>query len=255
MQSMNSLNDLVSRNWQTVVGEVAEAALRYGRTPAEVLIVGVTKYVDFATTRALVRAGCSNLGESRPQSLWEKGAAFQAEAVSPGSLSGADASEELHWHLIGHLQRNKVRRTIPWVSLLHSLDSLRLAEAISEEAVSKGFCIRCLLEVNISGEAAKGGFVPEETLSVVDAVANLPGIEVCGLMGMAAMQSDTGSESSEVRKQFASLRTLRDTLVARGLPERVTLNELSMGMSGDFVEAIAEGSTMVRIGSRLFDGT
>lgn len=251
---MNSLNELVSRNWQSVVGEVAEAALRYGRTPTDILIVGVTKYVDIETTQTLVRAGCRELGESRPQSLWEKGVAFNDEAGSPGSLAGAESSEELHWHLIGHLQRNKVRRTIPWVSLLHSLDSIRLAEAISDEAVSKGLCIRCLLEVNISGEDAKGGFVPEETLSVVDTIANLQGIHLCGLMGMASMPSDSGSESSEVRKQFASLRILRDHLVARGLPERVALDELSMGMSGDFVEAIAEGSTIVRIGSRLFEG-
>lgn len=251
---MNSLNDRILSNWQSVVNDVAEAAVRFGRSPEQIVIVGVTKYVELETTWALVRAGCSHLGESRPQALWEKAAAMKAQPQPGLDSSNPSLPDGIQWHLIGHLQRNKVRRTIPSVSLLHSLDSLRLAEAISEEAVSQGLRVRCLLEVNISGETAKGGFSPDELLSVVDRIGCFDGLEVCGLMGMASIQKVPSVESSEVRRQFASLRVLRDGLVTRGLPETVQLRELSMGMSGDFVEAIAEGSTIVRIGSRLFSG-
>lgn len=226
----------IADNWHRVVDEVSDAAVAAGRQPASITIVGVSKYVDAAMTGALVAAGCHELGESRPQTLWTKAAEIGDGAV--------------RWHLVGHLQRNKVRRTVPLASLVHSIDSVRLAEAIDAEAGSVGRPVRGLLEVNISGDAAKHGFTADSVSAAVEAAGRLRHLRIVGLMGMAAY----GSDAAAARESFESLRSLRDRLVDRGIPEGVSLGELSMGMSGDFAEAIPAGATIVRIGSRLFDG-
>ena len=220
-------------NWQEVCDEVARAAMASGRRAEDVQVIGVSKYVDAETTGALFAAGCHALGESRPQQLWSK-----AEALALG--------DEVHWHLIGHLQRNKIRRTLQWDPVVHSVDSKRLLESIAQEAILQDRSVNVLLEVNISGDEAKTGFAPDQLEPVI---ANLPscGVRVTGLMAMAGW----GTDPDDARHQFARTRQLRDQLaVATGC----ALPELSMGMSGDFVAAIAEGATMVRIGSRLFTG-
>jgi hypothetical protein len=155
----------------------------------------------------------------------------------------------IRWHAIGHLQRNKVERTLPLISLLHSGDSLRLLTAVSAAAVKQGRVVQTLLEVNISGDEAKHGFELETVAAALPAIALLPGVKVRGLMTMAALEG--GNE--QARRDFAKLRGLRDTL-ERNRPPQIDLGELSMGMSGDFIEAIEEGATIVRVGSALFEG-
>ncbi|MCA9249194.1 MAG: YggS family pyridoxal phosphate-dependent enzyme [Planctomycetales bacterium] len=230
---MASTPHQIADNYQQVCERAARAAEAAGRNPADVTVVGVTKYVDLAQTESLYKAGCRDLGESRPQSLWDK--------------AGAWSTPDVRWHLIGHLQRNKVRRTLPFVSLLHSLDSLRLAETINAEAELIDRVVDALVEVNVSGDVSKHGFAPESVETFLQQVATLPHLRVRGLMCMAALEGDT----EVARANFASLRQLRDDL-SPNLPATVALTELSMGMSGDFETAIEQGATIVRVGSSLF---
>lgn len=224
--------DRVRDNWLRVQEEVRSAATQCGRDPDSVLIVGVSKYVGPELTEALVDAGCGALGESRPQQLWQKSESLQFD-------------EQVSWHLIGHLQRNKIRRTLHCDPVIHSVDSIRLLKAIAEESDQQKRVTNVLLEVNVSGEDAKTGFAVE---ALDEAIGLLPlaGVRVAGLMAMAGW----GTGADDARRQFARSRQLRDKLMSPELP----LDALSMGMSGDFKEAIAEGATMVRVGSRLFEG-
>jgi pyridoxal phosphate enzyme (YggS family) len=227
--------ELIAANVARVRERIAAAAQAAGRDPAEIKLVAVSKYVDAAIAALLVDAGCRSLGEARPQQLWEKAAAPELADVE--------------WHLIGRLQRNKIRRTLPLASLIHSVDSERLLAAIDEEAASLGLTSRVLLEVNCSGDATKQGFTAEEVRALLPMIPNYAHLEVAGLMTMAALDGN----DAVAHANFAALRTLRDELV-RQSPPNVNLQELSMGMSGDFEIAIAEGATIVRIGSSLFEG-
>jgi pyridoxal phosphate enzyme (YggS family) len=213
--------------------EIEAAAVRSGRVADAVKLVAATKYVDAAITRQVAAAGVLDLGESRPQEIWSK-------APELSDLP-------IRWHLIGHLQRNKVRRTLPFVALIHSVDSLRLLDELQAEAARIGRRIDILLEVNISGDENKTGFAAEEMEAALVAAANLPGLQVRGLMSMAGLDTD----ATIAQLQFAAVRELRDRLQANAPGKLI---ELSMGMSNDFREAIAEGATMVRVGSSLFEG-
>jgi pyridoxal phosphate enzyme (YggS family) len=226
--------DRIAGNLARVRDAIASASHAAGRDPASVRLVAVTKYVDAATAAHVLAAGCSDLGESRPQKLW-------AKAADP-ALAGAA------WHLVGRLQRNKIRRTLPLVALIHSVDSERLIEAINEQAGAQDGAARVLLEVNCSGDAAKQGFTRGDVGRLLPKLAGLAHVTVAGLMTMAPLE---GGETA-ARRAFAALRELRDQLSAEA-PSNVTLVELSMGMSGDFPVAIAEGATIVRIGSTLFE--
>lgn len=219
---------------------MAEACRSAGRNPADVRLVGVTKYVSAASTRMLLDAGCLDLAESRPQSLWAKAAALADHASAP------------RWHLIGHLQRNKIRRTLPLLALLHSLDSVRLLEAIEAEAAAAGLVCDALIEVNLADDPGRTGVMEADVAAVLEAAARAPHVRVLGLMGMAAVPEGADGGGA-ARRQFARLRGLRDDLAGR-LPTPTGLGELSMGMSGDFVEAILEGATLVRVGSVLWEG-
>jgi pyridoxal phosphate enzyme (YggS family) len=157
--------------------------------------------------------------------------------------------ESVLWHQVGHLQRNKARRTVPLVSMLHSGDSLRLLETLDQLSAELGRRLPVLLEVNISGEAAKHGFAADEMAPVLEEVGALEHLQIRGLMAMAGL----GQGAEDTRRDFAQLRQLRDRLKA-ACPPNVSLDELSMGMSGDFEAAIEEGSTIVRVGSALFEG-
>ncbi len=201
--------------------------------------MGVTKTVDAKIAQMLVAAGCRDLGESRPQELWAKAAAIQ------------DPSPEnaVRWHMIGHLQRNKVRRTLPLVSLIHSVDSLRLLEEIDREAHTLQRPAAVLLEVNISGDHTKHGFRPNEVEPQLPEMARFEHVAIRGLMCMASREGDL----PQARREFAALRELRDRL-QRSAPPNIRLAELSMGMSGDYEIAIEEGATLVRVGSALFEG-
>ena len=232
---MTDAAQIISDNLNRIRERMAHAAISAGRSPHDAKLVAVSKYVGVAETAALLSAGCTLLGESRPQQLWEKAAAPEL----------ADAE----WHLVGHLQRNKVRKTLPLVRLIHSVDSLRLLETINESAIELNHRAQVLLEVNCSGDAAKHGLTGDALKRLLPEAARLTNVKVCGLMTMAALEGD----ETVAAKNFADLRNLRDTLRAE-CPANVVLDELSMGMSHDFEIAIREGATLVRVGSLLFEG-
>lgn len=225
----------IAENVAEVRRRIAEAAARSRRKATEIKLLGVTKYVGLAAVRALVEAGCTELGENRPQQLWQKAAAL--------------ADMPVRWHMIGHLQRNKVRRTLPIVETIQSADSPRLIAAIDRAAGELSLCVPILLEVNVSGEAAKHGFAPDSVEPFLEELAGYRNVEVRGLMCMAGL----GSGVDGARSEFAELRRLRDRLRIN-CPQEISLDELSMGMSGDYEAAIEEGATIVRVGSALFDG-
>lgn len=227
---------IVAENWKRVQQEVLESTASADRDAGDVEIIGVSKYVDAELTAQLVAAGCVVLGENRPQVLWEKAEHFQREGIRAA------------WHMIGHLQRNKVRRTLPLIAQIHSLDNLRLAETLHREAVSLEQSVSALVEVNVTDDASKTGLPRNELDKLFDSLADFGTINVVGLMAM----STHGATPQKAREEFANVRQLRDSLVAR-YPD-LKLETLSMGMSADFSEAIAEGATQVRIGSSLWKG-
>lgn len=228
------IDTVVRANLGNVLERIGAACDAASRSADEVTLVGVSKYVGPAETAALVRAGCTVLGEARPQQLWSK-------AESP-ELSGLP----IQWRLIGHLQRNKAARTVAAAASIDSVDSLRLLAAVNEAAAAADKNQAVLLEVNESGDAEKHGFAPNELPAILGELGAYPNVEVRGLMTMAAREGDRDT----ARRNFAALRELRDRVATPALP----LAELSMGMSGDFEEAILEGSTMVRVGLALWEG-
>jgi hypothetical protein len=232
---MSSLERRVAENLEQVQERIAAAAARAGRSADEVRLVAVTKQAPLAAVEALLAAGCRDLAESRPQALWERAAAV--------------AGTPVRWHLVGHLQRNKLPRTLELAWLIHSVDSLRLLEAIEQQGARSGRRARVLLEVNVAGEAAKQGWPPEALAQVWPRLAQWEHVEVCGLMGMAPLAGGLAA----ARRAFAALRGLRERW-AGDVPATVRLEELSMGMSGDLEVAVAEGATLVRVGSALFAG-
>ncbi len=207
------------------------ACARAGRRRDEVTLVAVTKTVPVEVAAILPGLGVGDLGESRPQELWRKAAAI----------------EGARWHLVGHLQRNKIERTLPLVSCIHSIDSVRLLEAIEAACAAAGRTLPVLLEVNASGEASKHGFRPAEVPGLVPLLRSLKQVRVEGLMTMAAYADDPQS----CRPTFAALQQLRDRLREQLGP--TALPHLSMGMSNDFEIAVEEGATMVRLGTVLFE--
>lgn len=272
------MTDVAARiveNLAAVRQRIEAAARQCGRTADEITLVAVTKYASVEIAAALVEAGCTDLGESRPQELWSKAAALdrppggtgvppggtgalpvsapRATGVSPVSAPGATGalpvSGSVRWHLVGHLQRNKIRRTLPLVHLLHSVDSRRLLVALDEEAAHRGRPAAVLLEANISGDITKTGFPRHELEPILAEASQWPHVFIRGLMGMAGLVG--GAETA--KRDFERLRALRDHL-APGVPPCVSLSELSMGMSGDFEVAIQCGATIVRVGSALVEG-
>ena len=227
----------VADNLAHVHERIATAAQAAGRQPSEITLVGVTKYVEAPAAAALARAGCLDLGENRPQQLWDKAAAPAFESVP------------VRWHMIGHLQRNKVPRTLELSTLVHGVDSERLLRAIDHAASEQGQVQPVLLEVNCSGDATKHGFTADALTEFAPQLDQFPSAKVCGLMTIASGDRDLGTAADN----FRQLRQLRDQL-QKLVPAGIELAELSMGMSGDFEIAITEGATIVRVGSALWEG-
>jgi len=231
---MQPTREQLQRNILGVRQEVAEACTRFGRDPDSVRVVTVTKYVESETASRLVGLGQLDLGENRPQQLDEK-----ARSIGDHGI---------RWHMIGHLQRNKVRLVVPRCHLIHSVDSPRLLESIHECASGLGTVARCLLEINISGDESKHGLRESEVMPLLELADGLSSVEIQGLMAMSGLDS-TPDESL---RQFEAVRELRDRLASQ-CGDRFRLTELSMGMSGDFLQAIQAGATLLRIGSRFFE--
>ncbi len=219
----------IGENVARVRERIADAARRSGRRPEDVTLVAVTKTVAPDRIREAMEYGLRIFGENRVQ---------EARAKIP-LITGAS------WHLIGHLQRNKVKEALRLFDMIHSIDGLLLAEELSRRAEA-GHPIDVLIEVNVSREPQKHGVAPEETAALVGRVARLAGLRLRGLMAMAPVVA----RPEDARPFFRALRELRDR-VRDGVPD-AALDDLSMGMTDDFEVAIEEGATMVRIGRALF---
>ena len=231
---MSDVAAQLRENLDRVHSSIAAACARAGRDPSEVRVVAVTKYAELEWVRGLVRLSQVRLGESRPQQLVER-----SDKLGAG----------IEWHLIGTLQRNKVRVVLPHVALIHSVDSLRLLERIDSVAAELNLRPRVLLQVNISGEASKQGLAADEVTADWSRFASHRQVEIAGLMTMAPLVENPG----HARPSFRGLRELRDRLRRENRNDSL-LPELSMGMSHDFEVAIEEGATLIRIGSLLFEG-
>ncbi|HWB58840.1 MAG TPA: YggS family pyridoxal phosphate-dependent enzyme [Chthoniobacteraceae bacterium] len=220
----------ISPQLDSVKQIIAETALAAGRQPDEVSLVAVTKTHPPETIREAIDAGQLLFGENRVQ---------EARAKIP--LLPAKA----RWHLIGHLQKNKIRAALPLFELIHGVDALALARDIDRVAGELGLFPKILLEVNVAGEATKFGFKPEQIRADIEALLALERLQIEGLMTIAPIVE----KPDDARKYFATLRELRDALQSE---YRIRLPELSMGMSGDYTAAIREGATMVRVGTAIF---
>ncbi len=221
----------LKENKQRLFEEVANVCKGAGRKPEEVTIVAVTKYVDSQTAEELVQAGVQHLGENRVDKFLEK---YQALA-----------DYDLTWHLIGSLQRRKVKDVINYVDYFHALDSLKLASEIQKRALHP---IKCFLQVNISGEESKHGFRPDQVEEVVQSLKDFDKLMIVGLMTMAPLGA-SDSQLADIFKQTDDLRKFLKEKKIKNMP----MEDLSMGMSGDFPIAIQNGSTFVRIGSSFFN--
>jgi pyridoxal phosphate enzyme (YggS family) len=236
----------IGANLARVQERIAAAARRAGRRPEEVTLVAVTKTHPAHVVTAAYQAGLRDLGENRVE---------EASGKIPRVREQVAASDRIRWHMIGHLQRRKARLAVALFDLIHSVDSLRLAQRIDRMAAESDKVMPVLLEVNVSGEASKYGFEqspaagPEERAAFLADVAQilaLPHLRLCGLMTMAPIVADP----EEARPVFVALRRLRDDLRQR-FPE-ADWRELSMGMTDDFEVAVEEGATLVRIGRAIF---
>jgi pyridoxal phosphate enzyme (YggS family) len=220
-----------------VQARIVAAAERTGRDPSDITLVAVSKTQSVEMVAAAYDAGLRLFGENRVEEAAPKAAAVAA-LVSPAAPPA--------WHMIGHVQSRKAEDLISWAAMVHSVDSVKLAQKLSRFCLEAGGKMPILLEVNVSGEASKYGLVPAELPSVVQAIAALEGLRVEGLMTMAPLVLD----AERARPVFAGLRLLRDDL-ARHFPG-LGWRHLSMGMTDDFEVAIEEGATIVRIGRAIF---
>jgi pyridoxal phosphate enzyme (YggS family) len=242
------VNRRLRDNLERVRATIAEACRRSARSPDDVRLVAVTKYVDLEIARTLLEAGVHDLGENRVQQLVSR-----AEALGAANLGLLDTEPPERgvprWHMIGHLQRNKVRNLLRYTRILHSLDSLRLAEELEKQAEKQDLTVDAFLEVNVAGEESKSGAPLSGAPAIADAIMRSAHITLRGLMTMAPFASDP----EDARPYFARLRELLEQLRRDGAvgPDCV---HLSMGMTIDYAVAIEEGATFVRIGSALFEG-
>lgn len=205
------------------------------KIPDHVKLIAVSKTHPAEVIREAYDLGQRTFGESKVQELSEK-----AELL-PG---------DIEWHMIGHLQSNKVKYITPYVALIHAVDSLKLLRTIDREAKKSARIIPCLIQVHIARESTKFGFTTEEVLAIFTGgeLKELGNVEIAGLMGMATLTRDT----DQIRREFRALKALFDHIKEKCFPDNEKFKELSMGMSDDYKIAIEEGSTMVRVGSALF---
>ena len=245
-----------------VLDRIASAEQHAGRDAGSVRLLAATKTRDVGEIMAAIDAGVRMIGENRPQEVTAKAEGLMARCAERGfALGVADdsgiasasddsevACERIPFHLIGQLQSNKIGKVLPVVNAIESVDSLDLAEKMSRRAVARGITVGVLLEVNESGEASKSGCNPAYAIRVAQKIGTLDGLELQGLMTIGAHVSD----ETAIRRGFEHLRRTRDHILESGEPGTQSCRELSMGMTGDMELAIAEGSTIVRVGTAIF---
>lgn len=222
----------LEKNIEDVLDRAERAAIASNRNPEEVQLIAVTKTVDIDVIKRAIEYGIVHVGENKVQELTRK-----YEAIGP----------VVKWHLIGHLQRNKVKYIIDKVDLIHSLDSYRLAEEIDKRAKEINRVVECLLQVNVSGEESKYGVSVKGAKELLNEIVNLNNIKIVGLMTMAPHVEN----QEETRQYFRALKNLSEEISGIGL-ENVEMKYLSMGMSNDFEIAIEEGASLIRVGSSIF---
>lgn len=220
----------IAENLERVRERIAQAAAKARRNVGEVELVAITKTHAAERVREAIEAGQSLFGESRLQ---------EARAKIP------ELPSSTRWHFVGHLQKNKVRHALPLFELIHSVDSLELAQDIDRIATEEGLHPRALLEVNVAGEGTKFGFAPDKLRAQMDALLSLPRLSIEGLMCIPPL----AEEAEASRRYFVDLRELRNSLEK---DFAVKLPQLSMGMTNDYADAVEEGATLVRVGTAIF---
>ena len=223
---------MICENLKEVEAKIEAACKRSGRDRSEVTLIAVSKTKPVEMLEEAYGIGIREFGENKVQEMMDK------YEVMP---------KDIHWHMIGHLQRNKVKYLMGKAALIHSVDSLRLAEEISAQSVKHEVTTDILIEVNIAGEETKFGTDREEAIALVEAAAKLPNIHICGLMTIAPFVEN----SEDNRKYFQQIRQLSVDIKEKNI-DNVDMRILSMGMTGDYEVAIEEGATMVRVGTGIF---
>ncbi|MGN0132894.1 MAG: YggS family pyridoxal phosphate-dependent enzyme [Lachnospiraceae bacterium] len=223
---------MLKDNYDKVVQKISDACEKSGRDADAVTLVAVSKTKPISMLEEIYDHGCRNFGENYVQELVEK---------------YEKMPKDIKWHMIGHLQRNKVKYIVDKVAMIHSVDSLRLAQEISKEALKKKVEVDILIEVNVAMEESKFGTNTSETIQLVEEISKLPGIHIKGLMTSAPYVENP----EENRQYFAQLRQLSVDISAKNI-DNVSMDMLSMGMTGDYEVAVSEGATLVRVGTGIF---
>lgn len=230
---INTINHTeIRENICNVKNNIRAAASEVGRDPSDVTLIAVSKTKPVSMIEEAYACGCRDFGENKVQELCEK------YEVLP---------RDIRWHLIGHLQRNKVKYVIDKAYLIHSVDSLRLAEEIQKEAVKKNLHVNILIEINIAAEESKFGVAPEQVENLVREIAKLSNVHIKGMMTVAPIVKNPQDNAVYFRK----LNELSVDIMAKNI-DNVTMNVLSMGMTGDYEQAIKDGATYIRVGTGIF---
>lgn len=222
----------IQENIKAVEDRIAAECQKAGRDPEDVTLIAVSKTKPVEMLREAYEYGCRDFGENKVQELLDK---------------YEEMPRDIRWHMIGHLQRNKVKYIVDKVYLIHSVDSLRLAEEISKEAVKKNVCVNILVEVNVANEETKFGTTCEEVKQLVQDIAKLPNICVKGLMTIAPFVEN----AEKNRPFFSKLKKISVDIMGENI-DNITMENLSMGMTGDYTVAVSEGATYVRVGTGIF---
>ena len=223
---------MITENLEQVRKNIDEACRMAGRDPKEVTLIAVSKTKPVSMLKEAYDAGARCFGENKVQEIMDK---------------HPQLPEDIQWHMIGHLQRNKVKYIVDKVSMIHSVDSLRLAQTIEQEAAKHNVCVPVLLEVNVAQEESKFGLKMDEVLPLIETIADFPHIKVQGLMTIAPYVEN----AEDNRDFFRQLKKLSVDIEAKNI-NNVSTSVLSMGMTGDYQVAVQEGATMVRVGTGIF---
>ena len=223
---------MITENLEQVRKNIDEACRMAGRDPKEVTLIAVSKTKPVSMLKEAYDAGARCFGENKVQEIMDK---------------HPQLPEDIQWHMIGHLQRNKVKYIVDKVSMIHSVDSLRLAQTIEQEAAKHNVCVPVLLEVNVAQEESKFGLKMDEVLPLIETIADFPHIKVQGLMTIAPYVEN----AEDNRDFFRQLKKLSVDIAAKNI-NNVNMSVLSMGMTGDYQVAVQEGATMVRVGTGIF---